>query len=296
MSAQRLLRSAPVILMVVNAGCATAPAGGAAARSAEIEQNTVELRAENAGYVRKIEELQNRIFILEDQIDSRRVAEAPLGAPIPASSRRIGVAAHEATAPVAALSSSEEDSNVEYAGEAALPSRRSRDLPVLRLAGSGRALTVALATQSPTDRAGQLEALHLYHQALDALRAGHQAVALTTFRRFLTRYPHHDYADNAQYWVGECYYDLSQFKASVLEFRRVVERYPHGNKVPDALLKIGFAHLATGDRHDARLALESLKRIYPHHAVTRLALDRLAQLQTDDRSQQPAVSLELSRR
>ena len=56
------------------ASCATAPA--VPSRSAELERNMVELRAQNAGYLRQIDELQNRIFILENKLeDSRRVAK-----------------------------------------------------------------------------------------------------------------------------------------------------------------------------------------------------------------------------
>ena len=41
--------------------------------------------------------------------------------------------------------------------------------------------------------------------------------ALTGFRKFLARYRTHGYADNAQYWIGECYYDLNQFHAAARE-------------------------------------------------------------------------------
>ena len=47
------------------------------------------------------------------------------------------------------------------------------------------------------------------------------------------------------------------------EFRRVVEKYPQGNKVSDALLKVGFAHLAIGSTEAGRQTLEQLVRSYP---------------------------------
>jgi tol-pal system protein YbgF len=204
----------------------------------------------------------------------------------------------------------EEESSVEYAGEAVLPPpRRSRGnndhaRPLLRLSGTGRMATVTYVPASspwasdeisPTAKRGAaVAALRLYRQSLAALRAGHNGVALVGFRKFLTRYPRHDYADNAQYWVGQCYYDLNQFHASAREFRRVVERYPHGNKVPDAMLKLGFSELATGDPREGRRVLESLRRIYPRQAAARLASERLAQV--DDHPSVPAVSLEMPRR
>ena len=112
------------------------------------------------------------------------------------------------------------------------------------------------------------------------------------FRRFLARYPRHDYADNAQYWIGECYYDLKQYHAATREFRRVVERYPRGNKVPDAMLKLGFSQLAAGERREGRQVLESLRKTYPKHEAARLAALRLAR---GDRTSAPKLAAPVQR-
>jgi tol-pal system protein YbgF len=66
-------------LLVSGCGTARSPARGAgppgaAASDRNSEQTFAELRAKNAGYVRRIEELENRVFILEDQLDSRKRA------------------------------------------------------------------------------------------------------------------------------------------------------------------------------------------------------------------------------
>jgi tol-pal system protein YbgF len=118
-------------------------------------------------------------------------------------------------------------------------------------------------------------AVSLYRQGLEEFRSGHDAAAIATFRKFLKNYPQHHYGDNAQFALGECYYDLKQYRAAVRELRLVGERYPHGNKVPDAMLKLGEAQLALGDTREARGILEALVRMYPHHAASQLAAERL---------------------
>jgi len=295
---------------VLTAGCATTRANGPA-RTAELERTTIELRAQNAGYLRQIDELQNRIFILEDHITSLTVADAG-GAPALPPSRRIGAPARAGGTSSRARvmeepPGEEEDEMVEYAGEAVQPANRGRTRTLLRLAGNGspRIITVAItpstdpvapapapaetiAADDPAPPATS-EPVRLYRQALDALHAGHHATALGGFRKFLARFPRHDYDDNAQYWIGECYYDLGQYKSAVREFRRVVERYPRGNKVPDAMLKMGFARLALGDRRDGRQELESVRRLYPKHAAARLAMARLNQ--PDDQTSRPSRPL-----
>jgi tol-pal system protein YbgF len=118
----------------------------------------------------------------------------------------------------------------------------------------------------------------LYRRSLEALRGGRHDEAAAGFREFLHLHASHDYADNAQYWLAECYYDQKDFPTAVREFRRVLEKYPQGNKVPDALLKIGFCHLALGSTAVGRQTLERLVRTYPGHSAANLAATRLGEL------------------
>src|SRR6185295_3233660 len=69
-----------VVVVVAAAACASpAPPPPSAAG----DQRTIaDLRAQNAGYARHIEELQNRMLVLEDQLESRKLAaeqKAPAG-------------------------------------------------------------------------------------------------------------------------------------------------------------------------------------------------------------------------
>lgn len=120
--------------------------------------------------------------------------------------------------------------------------------------------------------------LTLYRQALDALRAGDHKAAVEKFRHFVAKHPSHDYADNAQYWLGECFYDQKNYGEAIVEFRTVVEKFAGGNKVPDALLKMGFSHLLRGESAVGKAVLAELVRTYPKHAVTSLASAKLAEI------------------
>jgi tol-pal system protein YbgF len=283
--------------------CATAPA--VPNRSAELERNMVELRASNAGYLRQIDELQNRIFILENKIENTlRVAEdnrraGPISRTLVEEDARPDTdraPARPVARPVAQAANVVQDPNgaeVEYAGEAAQPTRRGGARPSLRLSGNGRAVITSVAVNEPAREPSREStrqstrdsarmtpkeahaAVSLYRQGLEEFRSGHDAAAIATFRKFLKNYPQHHYGDNAQFALGECYYDLRQYRAAVRELRLVGERYPHGNKVPDAMLKLGEAQLALGDASEARGVLEALVRMYPRHAASQLAVERL---------------------
>src|SRR5690606_34317546 len=98
---------------------------------------------------------------------------------------------------------------------------------------------------------------------------------IASLRGFLATHPRHDYADNAQYWLGEAYYAQNDYRQALGEFRIVIETYPRGNKVPDALLKVGYCYQALGQTDKARAVLEQVVNLYPKSEPATLAATRL---------------------
>jgi tol-pal system protein YbgF len=126
---------------------------------------------------------------------------------------------------------------------------------------------------APGERSG--DAASEYRAAVDLVKAASYVDALAALRAFLARYPRHDYADNAQYWIGEVFYAQKDYARALSEFRRVVEVYPRGNKVPDALLKLGYCYQAMGQGDKARAMLEQVVNRYPKSEPAMLAAKRL---------------------
>jgi tol-pal system protein YbgF len=126
---------------------------------------------------------------------------------------------------------------------------------------------------APGERGG--DAAADYRAAVELVKASSYDPALAALRGFLTRYPRHEYADNAQYWIGEVFYAQKDYARALSEFRKVVEVYPRGNKVPDALLKLGFCYQAMGQGEKARAMLEQVVNRYPKSEPAMLAAKRL---------------------
>jgi tol-pal system protein YbgF len=122
------------------------------------------------------------------------------------------------------------------------------------------------------------EAPRLYRLAYDHVRAGRFPEAERDLREFVRRFPRHDYADNAQYWLGETYYARKTYSEAATAFRAVVERWPTGNKAPDALLKLGYSLLQLGDAGKGRGVLQQVVTHYPNTEAARLADRRLSEL------------------
>ncbi|MGH7768458.1 MAG: tol-pal system protein YbgF, partial [Candidatus Binatia bacterium] len=102
--------------------------------------------------------------------------------------------------------------------------------------------------------------------------------AIPRLREFLKKYSNSGLADNAQYWLGECYYGLKEYDQAILEFDAVRRKYPKGDKVPAALLKQGFAFAELGDKVDARLILQELVDRFPQSEEAGRAKQRLKTL------------------
>jgi tol-pal system protein YbgF len=137
----------------------------------------------------------------------------------------------------------------------------------------------ALSTPSvePADPAVERAA---YERAFELLKQGRYDLAVAAFKAFVETYPHGQYADNAQYWLGEANYVQRNFQAAAAEFGKVVDGFPNSDKRPDAMLKLGYTQQELGQNDKARATLSSVVSSYPNSTAARLATKRLQDLKT----------------
>jgi tol-pal system protein YbgF len=112
----------------------------------------------------------------------------------------------------------------------------------------------------------------IYLQAFADYASGRFAPAIDGFQTFLRHYPHNDYAGNAQYWLGECYYSRQEYTLAAAAFRKTVETYPQGGKTPDALLKLATTLQQMNEAGQAQEALRLLHSRYPDSPAARKSL------------------------
>ena len=111
----------------------------------------------------------------------------------------------------------------------------------------------------------------VYVQAFGDYASGRYQAAVHGFETFLQRFPNNSYASNAQFWLGDCYFNQQQYSLAIQEFERVLNEYPSAPKNPDALLKIAIAQLQLGATDEARQAVDSLSQRYPKSTATQKA-------------------------
>jgi tol-pal system protein YbgF len=113
----------------------------------------------------------------------------------------------------------------------------------------------------------KVDPVQAYQKSLRAYNNKKYDRAISLFKEFIDRYPQHSLADNASYWLAECFYSKSDFAGAVFLFKKMLNEYPQGNKVPDALLKIGYSYLFLNKPREAKPFLERVVREYPSQSA-----------------------------
>lgn len=134
-----------------------------------------------------------------------------------------------------------------------------------RPASSSAEVSEAPEEKSPSVEAGDLSSdpAAAYRGAFLMMKEKRYSEAEAAFGNFINRFPRSDLADNAQYWIGECFYAEGNLESAAKAFQGVSEHFPFGNKVPDALYKLAVCQKKLGRNEEAEKTLARLKKFYP---------------------------------
>jgi tol-pal system protein YbgF len=139
-----------------------------------------------------------------------------------------------------------------------------------------RAAEAALTAAQASVAGGSPEAE--YQAAFGLLKDGKYDEASTALRDFLAKYPQHELAPNAMYWLGEAHYVRRDFAGALAAFEGLLQDYPGNRKTPDALLKVGYCQAELKRPGPARTALTRVIQEFPDTpaaAEAKARLDRM---------------------
>lgn len=242
-----------------------------------------QMKASSAHTTVMLEDLQNKILLLEDQVESNQILLSRASAPEPVLPV-VRLSPPNRTL-LAAAETKEEPRAEEAVGYA--------DVPVVEFSQINEYGQVVSASGGPVEPAGappsapapaaerkrfDSRPIELYKHAFAQLQEKHHQESIDNFTSFLEQYPNHDYSDNALYWMGEAYYDVKKYGKALECFQKVVTLYPSGNKVPDALLKSGLCYANSGDTATGREILDQLVAAYPATRAADIAKKRLHEM------------------
>jgi tol-pal system protein YbgF len=257
---------------LASVGCAS-PVKALREDNRKLTMQVAELRADRRIQDRKLKDLEHQLAQVKVSAQPvEAVPQLPVEVVAPPTvgegQRIVGVA--------------DDGSEIVYEGDAALgrpavaveKPRRPAAVPVDPDREAKRPMSARTTHVATRGDGGEVAGAE-YRTAVELVRAGKTTDAVTALRTFLQKYPRHEYADNAQYWLGEAFYASKDYQHALVEFRATIETYPRGNKVPDALLKVGYCYAALGQTDKARAVLEQVVNLYPKTEPAALAAKRL---------------------
>jgi tol-pal system protein YbgF len=263
--------------------CACAGAAPSAKGEQQPSADVHALLERQAEQVRRINELEARIALLEGE--ARHVRETTAATPL-RSGETIRIAP-----PPAASEPQAAPALTEIANSVEAPSA-ARGIPSYRLYGqkpsSSREPLAALPEVTETLPVAPLPELRAkrlppaaahesadptvdYRAALRLLHDRHFDEAVSVLTTFLAENPAHALASSARYWLGEARYAKRDYVQALAEFEALLERFPDSDKAPDALLKVAmcFRHLGAEDK--AQTYFRRLRATYPNSQAASIA-------------------------
>jgi len=117
-----------------------------------------------------------------------------------------------------------------------------------------------------------------YQTAYSDFLRGEYSLALTGLRQFLRNFPNAEKADDAQYYIGECLYNLGDYQTAVEAYDAVVQRYPGTQYEIGATYKKALSFLNGNQTAQGVILLQQLIINHPDANEARLAREKLRSL------------------
>ena len=115
---------------------------------------------------------------------------------------------------------------------------------------------------------------------LQGLRPAEIAALANRLGAFVAQHPKSALAPRAQYWIGDSYFNLRDYKNAIANQQKLVSTYPESASVPDALLNMASAYIELGDSASARKTMDRLIARYPSSDAAEKARPRKIQVQS----------------
>jgi tol-pal system protein YbgF len=115
----------------------------------------------------------------------------------------------------------------------------------------------------------------LFAAAYGDYSRGNYELAISEFKQYVETYPSSEMADNAQYWIGECYFGQKKYDDAIAAFDKVVTDFPKGDKVPAARYKKGLSLMEKGEPDAARAEFKFIIRYFSRSNEATLAKQQL---------------------
>ena len=130
----------------------------------------------------------------------------------------------------------------------------------------------------PSSTAASTAEMRAYEAAQNLRRIGNYQGAIVAFQSFIKQHAKSALAPSAQYWIGDSYFNLRDFRLAINSQRLLIVSNPDSSKVPDALLNIASSQMEMGDSAAARKTMDEIVAKHPTSDAAEKAKRRVANL------------------
>ena len=100
--------------------------------------------------------------------------------------------------------------------------------------------------------------------------------AISAFQAFIKQYPKSTYLPNANYWLGQLYYNKGKKDDAAYFYAVVVKNFPKSPKSSDAMYKVGVIMQEKGQADKAKAVFTQVVKQYPNTDAAKQAQKRLS--------------------
>jgi tol-pal system protein YbgF len=119
------------------------------------------------------------------------------------------------------------------------------------------------SADSTKPQAGGIDCQKIYNGAYADMVKERFDMAVNGYKSYIESCPNTALADNAQYWIGECYLSMKDYAKAQKAFEVMLEQYPASEKLAAAKLKLGRALYEQRQKTKARSYFEDVIKNYP---------------------------------
>jgi tol-pal system protein YbgF len=123
----------------------------------------------------------------------------------------------------------------------------------------------------PEKKKVEISSKQIYDTAYMDYIKGDFKLAAAGFREYLKNESQSPLSDNAQYLIGECYFNSKTYGDAAEAYTALLKQYPKSEKVPAALLRLTEISLKRKDKSTANRYYEKLKSSFPERPETERA-------------------------
>jgi len=123
----------------------------------------------------------------------------------------------------------------------------------------------------------------LYKLAYSDFSRGKFDLAMVGFKSYLEKYPQGGFADQAQYYIAESYYSLSEWASALQEFEQVETFYPKSSLMSSVRLRRALCLELLDRVEESKKVMESVIKDFPGTPEAHTAAEKLKTSKTHEK-------------